>query len=96
MMMMGKNQPWHMLAGLNTNTLSTRYFENKAYLAKSFYESCVPLPCHSHSGVDTASEGDVDDGHQDGDGLKQGEVLNRRKWLLIYSATECWPCRKNA
>ena len=48
---------------------------NTANLFKDIDESGVPLHRHSHGGVDTASEGGVDEGHQDGDGLQQGEVL---------------------
>ena len=42
---------------------------------ESFVKSCVPLQGHSHGGVDTCCEGDVDEGHQDGDGPEQGQVL---------------------
>ena len=45
------------------------------YLAKSLNKGGVPLHRHSHCGVDTACEGDVDEGQEDGDGLEQGEVL---------------------
>ena len=46
-------------------------------LFKNINKSCVSLHRHSHGGVDTGGEGDVDEGHQDGDGLEQGEVLGR-------------------
>ena len=45
------------------------------HLPESINKSAVSLNGHSHGGVDTGSEGDVDEGHQDGDGLEQGEVL---------------------
>ena len=44
-------------------------------LFKNINKSGVPLHRHGHGGVDTGSEGDVDEGHQDGDQLRQGEVL---------------------
>ena len=48
---------------------------NTSNLFKDIDESGVPLHRHSHGGVDTGSEGGVDERHQDGDGLQQGQVL---------------------
>ena len=45
------------------------------HLLKSINESCVSFHRHSHGGVDTGGEGDVDEGHQDRDALQQGVVL---------------------
>ena len=50
----------------------------------SFGKSCVPLQGHSHGGVDTGCEGDVDEGHQDGDGLEQGQVLQENRITISF------------
>ena len=55
----------------------------KTYL-DGLHESCAPLHSHSHGGVDAAREGDVDEGHQDGDGLEQGQVLREDNVFTLY------------
>ena len=46
-----------------------------SWFPENINESCVALHSHSHGGVDTGCEGDVDEGDQDGDHLQHGEVL---------------------
>ena len=80
MMMTMKSQPLHMLDGWNKIYFSFPHFSQPRDNGDithldSFGKCCVSLQGHSHSGVDTACEGDVDEGHQDGDQLEQGEVL---------------------
>jgi hypothetical protein len=48
-------------------------------LFKNINKSGVPFHRHGHGGVDTGGEGDVDEGHQDGDQLEQGEILGEKK-----------------
>ena len=55
----------------------------KTYL-DGLHESSVPLQGHCHGGVDAAGEGYVDEGHQDGDGLEQGQVLREDNVFTSY------------
>ena len=54
----------------------------KFYLAKRLTKGCIPLHRHSHGGVHTACEGDVDEGHQDRDALQQGVVLIKKGFKI--------------
>ena len=62
------------------------------YLAKSFHKGGVPFHRHGHCGVDTACEGDVDEGQEDGDGLEQGQVLRHdgHSWDICYVCYLGW------
>ena len=51
----------------------------------------VPFHRNGHGGVDTGSEGDVDEGHQDGDQLEQGEVLVKKETLKLIQISRYLP-----
>ena len=76
-MMMMKNQPWHLAVGWKQ--VVKMIMVKIDHLLKSINESCVSLHRHSNSGVDTGSEGDVDQRQQGWDHLQHGQVL-RQEW----------------
>ena len=71
-----KNRPWHLEEGCKG--IGVKIIKNIKHLnlLEKIYKSCVSFHRHSHGGVDTGGEGDVDEGHQDGDGPQHGEVLS--------------------
>ena len=84
-----KNRPWHFEEGCKG--IGVKIFKNikPLNLLEKFYKSCVSLHCHSHGGVDTGGEGDVDEGYQDWDGLQHGQVLKKRIHLDLVSFHVC-------
>ena len=73
-----KNRPWHLEDGWKSFVVKIMKKEKSSNLFEKINKSCVSLHRHSHGGVDTGGEGDVDEGHQDGDGLQHGEVLKKK------------------
>ena len=72
-----KNSPWHLEDGWKSFVVKIIKKEKSSNLFEKINKSCVSLHRHSHGGVDTGGEGDVDEGHQDGDGLQHGKVLKK-------------------